>query len=773
MIVGETLGSFRILGKLGEGGMGEVWKARDTTLSRDVALKILPEHLALDSDRLARFKREAQILASLNHPNIATIHGFQESDGSSSSRQTVRALVLELVEGPTLADRIAEGPIPIDEALAIARQIAEALEAAHEQGIIHRDLKPANIKVREDGTVKVLDFGLAKAFTGDRDRGSPGALMNSPTLTSPAQMTGVGVILGTAAYMSPEQARGRVVDKRADTWAFGCVLYEMLTGRRAFEADDVPDTLSRVLQREADFSILPDRTPPAVRRLLIRCLEKDRNRRLSQIAVAQFQIDEALAVDASAATTSPTAARSARRSRLLVTALVAGTAAGAGVTWLMMSPRQRVVSAPVTRLQMSVSPAEEIGGGNGRPNRPAFAVAPDGRTIVFSALQKGRRALYARPLDQPSATLIAGTEGAVYPFFSPDGQWVGYWAAGQIRKVALAGGPPVVILPMPELFGASWDENDRVVFARGSGGLLDVSSAGGATAVLTTPNQERGEVSHRLPHVLPGGGAVLFTVTRNGSPKWDEAEVWVHSRAGGVSKRLIDGGADARYVSSGHLVYVREGVLLAVPFDLTRLEVTGGPVGVLSDVMQAAYMGGGRAETGVAQVAVSATGTLVSLPGGVSAPRANDVLQVDRTGRASALPLAPQDYRMVRLSPDGDRLALSTLDRDRGIWLYTFARGTLSRLAMAGRGVAPVWTPDGERIVYSGSTSGPDNLYRIRADGGGSAEPVLTGPRHMIPGAWAPDGQHLLYYTIPNDETENDGPGIWSQDVVGKSHPRW
>ena len=405
-----------------------------------------------------------------------------------------------------------------------------------------------------------------------------------------------------------------------------------------------------------------------------------------------------------------------------MSALVAGAAVGAGVIWLIL-PRQPAVIAPITRLQLSVSPADEIGGVDGRPNRRSFALSPDGRTVVFSAVQKGQRSLYVRPLDQPTAVVIPGTVGAVSPFFSPDGQWVGYWSAGQIRKVPLGGGPPVVVLPIPAIFGASWDENDRIVFARSAGGLLEVPSSGGTAAQLTTPNP--GELSHRLPHVLPGGGAVLFTITKDRFPRWDETEVWVYSRGSRVSKRLIEGGADARYVSSGHLVYAREGVLLAVPFNLARLEVAGGPAGVLSDVMQAAYMGGERFETGVVQAEVSGTGTLVYITGGVSAPTENDVIQADRTGRASALSIAPQDYRVVRLSPDGTRLALSTLGRDRGIWLYTFTRGTLSKLAMAGRGVAPVWTPDSERIVYTGGTNGPDNLHLIRADGGGSPELLL------------------------------------------------
>jgi serine/threonine-protein kinase len=594
--------------------------------------------------------------------------------------------------------------------------------------------------------------------------------MNSPTMTTPADVTGLGVILGTAAYMSPEQARGRIVDKRADIWAFGCVLFEMLTGRRAFDGDDVAEIISKVLQREPDFSALPDRTPALVRRLLAQCLEKDRNKRLSQMAVATFQIDEALATPPAGLADSPVPVRSGQRAGLLVAAVVAGVALGAAAVW-RFAGQQSSPPPPVTSLQLSVAPADNIGGGAGRPNRAAFTVSPDGRTIVFSAVQKNQRSLFVRPLDQPVAAAIAGTANAVSPFFSPDGQWVGYWAGGQIMKVPLNGGPAIPVLKMPEVFGATWDEQERIVFARGAGGLLEVPSSGGAATELTTPNRDAGEVSHRLPHALPGADGLLFTVIKHSFPRWDEGEVWLYSRASRTAKRLLEGGADARYVASGHLVYVREGVLLAVPFDLTRLEVTGGPVGVLPDVMQAAYMGGGRAETGVAQAEISANGTLVFIDGGVSPSRENDVVQVDRSGRATALSITPQDYRAVRLSPDGERLALSTLGRDRGIWIYTFARDTLSLLAGAGRAIAPVWTRDGERIVYSGGNSGPDGLFSIRADGGGSPEPVLKAVRPLVAGAWTPDGRHLLYYAIPSDETELDGPAIWARDVVTQSEP--
>jgi Tol biopolymer transport system component len=761
---GTRLASYEILSAIGAGGMGEVYRARDSRLRRDVAIKVLPDSVSRDPERLARFQREAHVLGSLNHPNIGAIYGLEEG-----------ALVLELVEGETLADLCARGPVPIPEALSIARQVCDALDAAHDQGVIHRDLKPANIKVRPDGSVKVLDFGLSKAADAAAPIDDVSALS---TVTSPAVVSAVGVILGTAAYMSPEQARGKSLDKRSDVWSFGCVLYELLTGRRAFDGDGVTETLSRVLQREPDFTALPSDTPAAIRRLLARCLEKDRSKRFPQIAVVAFQIDEVLSVGSSGALESRSL-RSTPSIRWVVPVLAAGTALGAAIIWLVL--RQPAVTAPVTRLQMTVSPADQIGGTEGRPIRTAFALSPDGRTLVFSAVQKNQRALYVRPLDQSAATLMPGTEGGFNPFFSPDGQWVGYWASGQIRKVPLRGGPPVPILAPPDtgqtlqqapIFGASWGDDDRIVFARPASGLMEISAAGGTVTELTTMNSERREFSHRLPHVLPGSDAVLFTVTHNRFPHWDETQVWVHSRSSGQSKLLIEGGADARYVSSGHLLYVRDGALLAVPFDVKRLELTGGPVGVVPDVMQAAYVPGQLGDSGAMQASVSSTGTLVYITGGVHVPPEFSVVEVDRTGRDTSLPIEPKAYRTLRLSPDGTRIALSSLGRDRSIWLYAYDRGTLSKLAGAGRSIVPVWTPDGEQITYASSANGPDNLYSTRADGGGSSSLVVASTSNLVPGAWTPDGRHLLYYVTPGDSAAPTGPAIWVQDVASKGAPR-
>jgi serine/threonine-protein kinase len=749
------VGRYEIIAALGAGGMGEVYRARDAQIGRDVALKVLPEAFASDPERIVRFEREAQVLGSLNHQNIAAIYGIESG-----------ALVLELVEGPTLADLIATGPLPIPDALSIARQICDALKAAHARGIVHRDLKPANIKVRGDGSVKVLDFGLAKAIAGPpRDDSGSGE-----TITSPAVVSRVGVIVGTAAYMSPEQARGKSIDERSDIWAFGCVLFEMLTGRRAFEGDGVTDTLSRVLQQAPDWAALPSRTPTTIHRLLLACLEKDPNKRLSPIAVAAFQLDEAMAAG-SAATVGPAWTRRRSISVATMAALAGGAIAGAAIIW-SVAPRSATPELPVTRLLMPLLPADQLGGNEGRPARTAIALSPDGRTVVFSAVQKNQRLLYKRALDQSAATPMPGTDGAVHPFFSPGGDWIGFFAAGEIKRIPLAGGPPVVVAATPTFFGASWGDDDVIVFARTGGGLWEVPAGGGTAMRRTETDTAAGEISHRLPFVLPGGDAVLYTVTHNRFPRWDETQVWLHSRRAGKPKLVLEGGADARYVSSGHLLYAKEGALLAVPFDLQRLDVSGNPVGI-GTVMQAAYVAGQLADSGAMQASVSRNGTLAYIDGGVHPSPEYTVLQVDRSGRQRALPVPPQPFRTLRVSPDGTQLALGTVGRDRGTWLYNFERQALTKLAASGRSVGPVWTPDGQRITYASSAKGPDSLQWIRADGGGSAEPLVRSTSNLVPGSWSPGGRQLLYYAIGADAggPPQSGPSIWWIDVSAKGEP--
>ncbi len=756
---GVRLGAYEVSALLGAGGMGEVYRARDTKLGREVALKILPDSFTQDPDRLARFRREAQVLASLNHPHIGAIYGLDEAD----RRQF---LVLELVDGETLHDRIARGPIPIEEALPIARQIAEALEAAHEQGIIHRDLKPANIKVRPDGTVKVLDFGLAKLAdpVGTGLQSDPSAAQSqSPTITTPAA-TGMGVILGTAAYMAPEQARGKAVDKRSDIWAFGCVLYEMLTGKRAFEGDGVSDTLATVIKSEPDWSVLPVTTPASIRKLLRRCLEKDRRERLPDIGVARLEIKDALTAPPTESVARAVPAR--RVWALAVAFLLVGVVAGTAV-WLAMRAVERDDSTRVTRLLVNVRPAEELGGPGGRPIRTGIALSPDGRSLAFSAVRGDKRQIYLRQLSELLATPIAGTDGGTVPFFSSDGQSLGYWAGGELRKVSLGGGVPVTLCKVPEVFGASWGSDGRIVFARGTGGLWQVSADGGMPQPFTSLDSTQGEVSHRLPHVLPGGDAVVFTVTRNRFPRWNETQLAVYSPRTRKRSVLIEGGADARYVASGHLVYAREGVLMAAPFDLTRLEVTGGSVGVLSDLMQAAYVNSSAADSGAAQFTLSQTGTLAYIPGGVFPEAQNQIVLVDRTGRAEPLPNSTGPFQQPRLSPDGKRFAVHSSGRDQDVWVGDIVRRTFTRLTTEGRNASPVWAPDGTRIVYRSAIRGADGLFWRPADGSGKAEPLITvSERNLVPGAWSPDGQVLAFYDV-GGPPENSGVDIWTLPMNG------
>jgi eukaryotic-like serine/threonine-protein kinase len=754
LTAGLRLGPYEIVEPIGAGAMGEVYRARDTKLNRDVALKVLPDSFARDPARLDRFTREAHVLAALNHPNIAHLHGLEDSSG-------IRALVMELVDGDDLSLRIGRGGIPLDEALPIARQIAHALAAAHEQGIIHRDLKPANIKLRADGTVKVLDFGLAKAI--EPLSSSAAAAIANSAVTSPAALTGAGMILGTAAYMSPEQAKGRAADRRTDVWAFGVVLYEMLTGERPFKGDGVSDTLASVLTRQPDWTALPATTPPLIQRLLRRCLEKDRTRRLADMADARLDIDDALSdphVDASAESpTSRTRERLAWASALLLV----GLTAAAMVAWATRS-----VSTPpeTTRTLLSVAPTGQLSTANPleqrvggiRPTRTAVALSPDGKTLVFGAIWGGDQQLHARAMDALAAMPLPGTSGGSSPFFSPDGQWVGFWAGGKLKKVPLAGGPAVTLCDAASLFGASWGSDGMIVFAFArNGGLWRVPAAGGTPEALTA--LQPGEYSHRLPHVLPGGRAVIFTVSK-GAQLWDDTQIAVRSLETGKQTVLVTGGSDGRYVSTGHLIYVRLGTLMAVPFDPVRLAVIGGATGVVDDVMESANRNLSDMEnTLAAQFTVSETGALVYVTGGAVAAAERSLAWVDRQGTSQTLSAPLRSYRTPRLSPDYQRVAVSTQDR-REVWSYDVVRGALSPVTADGQSGYGIFSPDGKRVVFrSGAAGGEDNLYWKAADGSGVAERLTTSPRSQTPGSWSPDGTTLAFVE------EGDSTGFFQFDV--------
>jgi len=753
-VIGTALGPYQILSTLGVGGMGEVYRATDTNLKRAVAIKVLPASVAGDADRLARFQREAEALAALNHPNIASIYGLEKSG-------TVTALVMELVEGPTLAEVIARGAIPVAEALPIARQIADALETAHERGIIHRDLKPSNIKVRRDGVVKVLDFGLAKAI--DPAGASSSSGWQASTITSPA-MTQAGVILGTAAYMSPEQAKGQAVDKRCDIWAFGAVLYEMLTGQRPFKGDDLSETLASVLARQPDWTVLPKATPQLILRLLRRCLEKDRTRRLADMSDARLDIDDALSGSDLEAPVAHSASRTRERLAWALALLFVGLITAATVAW---ASRQTPFPLETTRTILSVAPSGEASGvnpleqrvGGARPTRTAVALSPDGKTLVFSAIWGGAAQLYARRMDQLSATPISGTSGGYSPFFSPDGQWIGFGAGSELRKVPLSGGPAVAVCQAAALFGASWGDDGTIVFAtQRNGGLWRVPATGGTPAALTTVPPD--EYSHRLPHMLPGSRAVIFTVLK-GPNLWNDAQLVVRSLQTGTQTVLLTGGSDGRYVSTGHLIYMRLGTLMAVPFDPVRLATTGGPTGVIEGVMQAAHKGATYiANTLAGQFTVSDTGALVYLTGGTVAADDRSLVWVDRHGTIQALPAPPRPYMVPDISPDGQRVALTTLDT-RQVSSYDLVRDALSPVTSDGNSDYGIFTPDGKRIVFR-SGAGEGNLYWKAADGSGAAEHLVTSTRSLTPASWSPDGTTLALV----EEGDNDGKDAFQFDIV-------
>jgi eukaryotic-like serine/threonine-protein kinase len=774
LTLGSRLGPYEILLPLGAGGMGEVYRARDTKLGRDVALKVLPEAFAKNGERMARFRREAQVLASLNHPNIATIYGLEESNGTC-------ALVMELVEGPTLAERIAgkqpltrpasggppsplgrgaggEGlqpsPLPLDEALPIAKQIAEGLEYAHERGIIHRDLKPANVKVRPDGTVKILDFGLAKAL---EETPAAASINTSPTISAAA--TREGIILGTAAYMSPEQARGKTVDRRCDIWSFGALLFEMLSGKQAFAGEDVSHTLAAVIMKDPDWSALPATTPASIQRLVRRCLSKDPKQRLRDIGDARIAIEETLAgsPDVGAVREPPLqSAPTPIGRRALPWALAAVLALVLVALIIGNTLRQPLIpTRPIARLLVNLPPADHLALGL----TPVLAMSPDGTRLVYVGNRGGSRQLYVRPLDRFEATPIPGTEGAETPFFSPDGQWVGFFADGKLKKVSLSGGVVMTLCSAPENRGASWGPDDTIIFAPSiTLGLFRVSAAGGTPRPLTFLDRKKGDLFHRWPEILPGNRAALFTISTGGSS--DKARIGVLSLETGETTRLVEGGTYARYVPSGHLVYARAGELLAVPFDLKRLEVTGPPVTILKGVSM-------HPIAGAAQFSFSGDGSLAYVPGG-SKVGERTLVWVDRDGAPQPLPAPQRPYLFPRLSPDGQRLAVSIQGANSGLWVYDLGRGTLSRLTESILPPRSNWTPDGKHVTFASAQSGAMDLYWTPADGSGAVERLTTSENFQVPGSWSPDGQVLAF----SEADPTTGWDIWMLRLQGDRKPR-
>lgn len=712
-MIGKTLAHYEITGQLGKGGMGEVYRAKDRKLGRDVAIKVLPEEFARDTDRVARFQREAKLLASLNHPNIAAIHGLEESNDT-------HFLVLELVEGDTLADRIKAGRIPVEESLKIARQIAEALEAAHEKGVIHRDLKPANIKVTSDGKAKVLDFGLAKAFAGDQE---DAILSNSPTMSVAA--TQQGVILGTAAYMSPEQAKGKSVDKRADIWAFGCVLFEMLTGQEAFQGEDVSEILASVIKGDANLNLLPPNIHPRVREIISRCLQKDLKKRIRDIADVQFELEQA-ETESAVADSAVGEERQSRQRQVLPWAatavILAAVIAGVAVWFLKPDPPSH--PRRIIRLVQDLPENQQFR----QLTERTLAVSPDGTQIVYAA----NTGLYLRSIDEWDANLIAGTEGnPEKPFFSPDGKWIGYWSASEnkLKKIAISGGAPLTLTDDASTGSYSWGADDTIVYGK-SGSIMRISANGGAPEPVIV--EQEGYMIH--PQILPDGESVLYSNVSSQPNK-----TMLYSPQLGGHKELFPG-QTARYLPTGHIIYELENDLLAVPFDLETLEIAGGSVPVVEDLLR---------RGGAAQYEISDSGTLVYLREiNPDMQASRSLVWVDRNGTEEPLYDSPNTFWHPRISPDGTQVALCSLQGEDGADTYirNLARGTLTRLTFdPAEDDFPLWTPDGTQIVYYSAREGNTCLYLRAADGTGKDEPIGSFANSWIfPGSWSGDGKTLL-----------------------------
>jgi Tol biopolymer transport system component len=811
LTVGARIGPYEIIAAIGAGGMGEVYRARDTKLNRDVALKILPDAFAADADRLSRFTREAQTLASLNHPNIAQIHGLEDSS-------SVHALIMEFVEGPDLAQRLVNGPIPIDETVAIARQIADAIEAAHEQGIVHRDLKPANVKVRDDGMVKVLDFGLAKALEGSGTPGPIAPVSLSPTYASPA-MTGVGMIVGTAAYMSPEQAKGKAVDKRADIWSFGVILYEMLTGRALFQGETVSEVLASVIMRVPDLSGLPTNVPASLRHVIARCLVKDPKLRLRDIGEARLALSGSEAIQVAAA--APDA--STRRGNRWLVALSAGLALALAATGVALwriagrAPAEAVirfeVQPPDQTTLMLVA-------------RPSVALSADGSTLAFVAVEKGESRLYLRSLGEITSRVLPGTEDGSNPVFSPDGRQIAFFASGRLMTTTLDGTVQTVTEAGGDgdPRGITWLDNGTLVFAGvAAGPITQVPAAGGVARAITTLDDKKGERTHRWPAVLPNG-KILFTIgTRNSPDNYDRSTIAAVDPATGTRQVVLEGASSARY-AAGHLLFVRESILYAVPFDLDTLTTRGTPVQLLRGV-------NGDTTTGAAHLAIADNGTLAYVPG--TAMSANRLVWVDRQGKTQPLDLPQGLFFDPSLSPDGTRVAVvwQTLTGGTGdIWVGDLVRNTFTRLSFTGSTASPVWSADGTTLYYASidPNGRRTTLMRKPADGSRDAEPIVeigfraflrqvtpdskfvlldfmefgTGtqngqvaklalvgnakPETLVQtpvdeygGQWSPDNRWLAYSSEESGRSEvyvrdmSSGGGRWQVSTNGGEEPHW
>ncbi len=715
---GTRLGGYEVVDGIGAGGMGQVYRARDPVLQRDVAIKIVNPDVCHHPDSMARLRREARALAALNHPHVATLHELAEFGGSCG-------LVMELVDGDTLSEVLARGRLSVEETIRLGAQIASALEAAHDRGLVHRDLKPANIKVTTDSSIKVLDFGLARSET------------DAPDAAASTLMTSPGTVVGTAPYMSPEQARGAPVDRRTDLWALGCVLFEMLSGRRAFDGPSHSDIVAAVLEKEPDWSALPARAPVELRRLIRRCLQKDLRRRVRDAGDARLELEDAL----EPSSTGPplplrhSAASWPAMAGLLITGAVLGIAAS--LMWR---------DAPATdrseiRFSMNLPDEERLA----QSELGALAMSPDGRSLVYVAGRGNTTQLLLRRLDAATSTPLSGTAAAITPFFSPDGEWIAFFADGNLKKVPARGGNAVTIADAADGLGGSWGADGSIVFAAATGSALQrVSADGGTVSRASTLDVSSGEFSHRWPEFLPDGDTVLFTVGTVG--EWDAAEIAAQSLQSGRRTSILKGGTNPRYLAPGHLAYAHDGAIWVAPFDANRLTLSGPATRVIEGVATSA--------DGAAQFAISQSGTTVYHP---NVPRSSRrlVIVADRAHTPLAAP--PHAYVTARVSLDGRKVLLGVSDEAEHVWSYDLNAGTLAQLTFEAANRSPIWSADGRRVTFASNRNGALNLFTAPASADGPAERLTTADALQLPGSWSPDGEVLAFM----EQSPTTGRDVW------------